>query len=284
MSYYHIHTNVDPYCTSYPDSYTPSQMHALVRSLRGVLLKAMPAPSENCPYRLEMSEQRSLVERHNEELTILLEADAKAVVCSECGETLGDHRHPTVAAASPDPARSRSRKKPEEREPCPFCGGPMHFNDAGAKTNFECLYRQFLLSSGTITDPLRDRLPVATHVDIVEMGDWIEGVVATSPVGTLKYGKMEAASGASTFAGLRRIRTTASAPAVTTAEEVPLLTVAEFAESMAGAAFETAEEMASLVTIPEDEEAAAARKLEEVRKKDRERKATRRALLRDAGK
>jgi hypothetical protein len=123
-------------------------------------------------------------------------------VCTVCGEPLDEHTHPTMAGGGRASRLGTTRKKPEEHPPCPHCGGRIHWNDSGGKVNFECLFRQRLVEQGTITNPLTDRLPIATASDLADLGLWI---TAKQAAGTpLRYGKMEdAGGGAPTYAALR---------------------------------------------------------------------------------
>lgn len=292
MPYYHVHMTVDPYCVSWDHEKSSShEVTAYAQGVGGKMLSGLPFPAKDCPYLLQsLEEQVSTGYRvvrqgvPGPQLGADIQEsidEALATLCPTCGETLGDHEHPTKGGGERVvTVTSRStgpRKKPEERAPCPFCGGPMHFNDAGAKTNFECLYRQFLVASGTITDPLKERLPVATHLDIANLGTWIGKLVIARH--DLTYGKMESGAGAATFSQLRR----KAAPTTILAPKPEPHTVTIDNK------FREAEEIAVLVPVPEEvkvheetEEEAAERKLEETRKKDRERKAARRALLRNA--
>jgi hypothetical protein len=86
-----------------------------------------------------------------------------------------------------------TRKDPSEHPPCAHCGGKMHWNQAAATINFECLWRQFCLSQGTISDP-NDRLPLFTDADVPGMLEWIN-TRKRSRKNPLRYGKMEAPGG-----------------------------------------------------------------------------------------
>jgi hypothetical protein len=238
-----------------------------------VLLENMQFPAAACPYKKEMVKQEAeiahptkpqitLTMAESAELTALLEEDAKAVLCSECGETLGNHRHPKNTGPA---TRSLGPRKEVSAHPqCPHCGGRIHWNDHGAKVNMECLARQMYVAEGIITDPLNEKLPVLTAADFEALGAWL-GLKRKSGV-ELKYGKMESvAGGAATYSGLRKVTSTLTPTSVEPAFTAPEPAPAE-----------------PEPTPEESEEEAAARKLEEIRAYDRERKRQRRAALKNA--
>jgi hypothetical protein len=98
-----------------------------------------------------------------------------------------------VVPASSNRRTGVTRKDPSEHPPCAHCGGKMHWNQAAATINFECLWRQFCLSQGTISDP-NDRLPLFTDADVPGMLEWIN-TRKRSRKNPLRYGKMEAPGG-----------------------------------------------------------------------------------------
>ena len=197
--WHHVHLNAPPYCYSW--SSKEALFHEVAgraAALGGVAVPNRDFPALRCPYRLEMersgstppSAAASLTAVHKAELQVMLEEDAKSVLCSECGELYGDHAHPS-GKGEPVTVLSRStgpRKKASDRQPCAHCGGPMHWNDHGAKVNMECLVRQMYVDLGIITDPLNDKIPVLTASDFEALGAWI-GLKKTAGI-TLVYGKM----------------------------------------------------------------------------------------------
>lgn len=127
--------------------------------------------------------------------------DLHEIVCEECGEPMDQHRHPKTGSGGG--SGGGRRKNPAAHGSCPHCGGPLHWNEGGGKVNGECLLRQMMVEDGTITDPMTQRLPIATAVDYAKLGKWIEAKQASGA--ELRYGKMEAAGGSvgGTFAALR---------------------------------------------------------------------------------
>lgn len=305
-NYFHVHTIDAPYCTSYPS--TGPEPITEAWQTKGVILRNIPFSARECPYRQELDRNFAPVpvrqpptltpgilygmspDLHNREM-LADEQRAKNTVdsalatpCPECGEMLGDHEHPTkgggervvtVTTRSTGP-----RKKQEERAPCPHCGGPMHFNDAGGKTNWECLHRQYEVAAGRMTDPLREKLPVATHTTIAAVGSWID----KQDQSKLHYGKMESGGGAATFSQLRGMKGAGAGPVTPTPVLAPKPTVQWTTIDPAADPATAPAPEPEPEPEPETEEQAAERKLEETRKKDRERKAARRALLKDASK
>lgn len=315
--YYHIHTIDSPYCRDYYQSvWFPQEMEAQAAGVGGVLLSDMSVRTANCPYFLEMIKQQTttlqesvqklkekqltstyrvaLTPAQHTELGKLLEEDAKAVLCTECGEVLGKHAHPVAGGHGTTGVVHRktgARKRPEDREQCPHCKGPLHFNDAGSKTNLECLQRQMCMYLGYIHDPQRDRLPVMTTKEFVLLAEWI---IAQEGKGiTLEYGKMSSSGGAATYSA-RRSKTVT--PAVLVPEAmVPASppsgggipptegTSAPEDFRLPGPPREALEDMAAeaeAAPLTPEEEAEA--KLEATRQKDRERKAKRRELLKNS--
>ncbi len=107
---------------------------------------------------------------------------------------------------------SRPRKAPEDHPTCPHCGAKMHWNQAGATINFECLWRQYSIATNRIDSP-NDRLPLFSDEDIAPFGEWV-ATRKKSRKNPLAYGKMPAANGlASTYAALRTATKAESAEA-----------------------------------------------------------------------
>lgn len=111
-----------------------------------------------------------------------------------------------------------SRKDPSEHPACPHCGGKMHWNQAAATINFECLWRQYNLSTGAITDP-NERLPVFTDDDLNGLMDWAV-IKRRSRKNPLRYGKMEAPGGGFSSYSAMKAASTKSLTVGELAEEV----------------------------------------------------------------
>lgn len=92
-----------------------------------------------------------------------------------------------------------ARREFDEAPKCPHCGGRMHMNLPIASTNFECLWRQYNMATGGMTDP-SDRFPAFTVTDIDPLNEWIKVRSRSRKLGPLTYGKMESAGGAATYA------------------------------------------------------------------------------------
>jgi len=104
-----------------------------------------------------------------------------------------------VAAKVNEP---RKRKEATEHPPCPHCGGKMHWNQAGATINFECLWRQYCMATSRMDDP-NDRLPVFEEADLEGFTEW-KNTRKKSRKNPLTYGKMAAATGeVATYSALR---------------------------------------------------------------------------------
>ena len=305
VRYYHIHITRPPYCESSDMRLvTPDEIRYSTGHMGGVLLQDRDFPADTCPYRQEMVRQISpaiyaMVEAAktapNAELATMLEEDAKATVCSTCGELLGNHAHPSLVGHTYTSVTHRStgkRKRPEERVPCPYCKGVLHFNDAGSKTNLECLQRQMCLDEGTIRDPLRDRLPLMAIPDFIHLADWLKTQASRGV--TLEYGKMSASGGAATYSGLRKggtltpVSVTPAFPPVgggmAPPPAIPAYTPApESAPASVETSWSGDPEVPQTPVVLSNEEQTAV-KLEETKKKDRERKAARRNLLKNVRK
>lgn len=93
----------------------------------------------------------------------------------------------------------------EDTPHCPHCGGRMHMNLPGATVNFECLWRQFSVSNGSMSSPA-DRLPNFTAENFLpdsEMGQWVQARTRSRKA-PLSYGKMDVAGGGpATYAAAR---------------------------------------------------------------------------------
>jgi hypothetical protein len=126
------------------------------------------------------------------------------VVCGDCGEPMDVHGCPNGTshpAPAPTVVTTRStgpRKKADEHPPCAHCGGRIHWNNGAALVNFECMYRQYLLAKGKITDPSA-RLPVFTASAVKDFEMWVDDQGED-----FKYGNMESAGGGgSTYSSIR---------------------------------------------------------------------------------
>jgi hypothetical protein len=155
-----------------------------------------------------MSDWTPIIEPGDLEPTMAeVEADGTVnlheVVCSDCGEPMDEHGCPNGAAHPATPptiVTTRStgpRKKAEEHPPCAHCGGRIHWNGSAAVVNFECIYRQYLLATGKISDPSA-RLPVLTAHELKAVGDWADDQT------DLQYGNMASAGGGgATYSAIR---------------------------------------------------------------------------------
>lgn len=104
------------------------------------------------------------------------------------------------------PATSRNktgvtRKDPTEHPPCPHCGGKMHWNQAGATVNFECMWRQYCLAQGTMSAP-NDRLPIFTDEDMDGFVEW-KNTRKRSRKNPLSYGRMPSEKGFGTYSAMK---------------------------------------------------------------------------------
>lgn len=128
------------------------------------------------------------------------EVDLHEVMCSDCGEPMDQHpcapkSGSGAAGTTITTVTTRStgpRKAPSAHPQCPHCGGRVHWNSGAALVNFDCIYRQYLMAKGLISDPSA-RLPVLTAVTLKEVGDWAEVQEAK---GGFEYGNMGGAGGA----------------------------------------------------------------------------------------
>lgn len=131
--------------------------------------------------------------------------DLHAITCSDCGEPMDQHGCPNAAGHSAPvittvTTRSTGPRKPvTAHPPCPHCAGRIHWNNGQAIVNFECMYRQYLLSTGEIGDPSA-RLPVLTATKLKSLGDWVDEQAAT---GTFEYGTMASSGGGATYSAAR---------------------------------------------------------------------------------
>lgn len=134
--------------------------------------------------------------------------DLHSVLCSDCNEPMDTHGCPSGGHGStPATVLVRStgpRKKATDHPACDHCGGRMHWSAAGAVINFDCMYRQFCLATGLITDP-NARLPLFVAADVASFDAWVQGKIAA---GNFSYGKMSSAGGgAGTYSALRPVKT-----------------------------------------------------------------------------
>lgn len=115
------------------------------------------------------------------------EIDAATAICEGCGKPMDEH---TCEATAPV-RTTKPRAKPEEKPPCPHCGGAFHFSMPGGLQNTECIMRQFYVDQGVIENPYQ-RLPVFTLEDIAAAVEWANDL--KKPI---TYGRMESAAGGS---------------------------------------------------------------------------------------
>lgn len=94
-----------------------------------------------------------------------------------------------------------TRKDPTEHPPCPHCGGKMHWNQAAATINFECMWRQYALAKGLMNDP-NERLPVFTDEDLTDFVEWRD-TRKRSRKNPLTYGKMPSDKGYGTYSAMK---------------------------------------------------------------------------------
>lgn len=102
-----------------------------------------------------------------------------------------------------------SRRSYDEAPHCPHCGGRLHMNLPVATVNFECLWRQYNVETGGMSNP-DERLPAFTASDMDPFNEWIKAR-SRSRKKPLTYGKMDSAGGAAA--------TYAMAKAASTSEE-----------------------------------------------------------------
>jgi hypothetical protein len=95
-------------------------------------------------------------------------ADGSSVTCDGCGKPMSDHDCEETKVREKKP-----RAKPEEKPPCPHCGGAFHFSMPGGLQNTECIMRQFYVDNGTLENPYQ-RLPVFTLQDLKAAVEWAD--------------------------------------------------------------------------------------------------------------
>ena len=129
------------------------------------------------------------------------EVNGADATCEDCGKPVSDHSCGGSGGTVVVSGATRStgpRKKPEERPPCPDCGGAVHFSMPGGLQNVECIMRQWYLDNEVIKTP-NDRLPLYGLDDLAEAVEWAKDL--KDPI---TYGRMESAAGGSgTYASLR---------------------------------------------------------------------------------
>jgi hypothetical protein len=141
------------------------------------------------------------------------EINLHAITCSECGEPMDEHGCPGAAGHAPVKTvtvttRSTGPRKPAGYHPtCPACGGRAHFNMGATPINAECMWRQYCMSVGSISDP-SSRLPVMTAEKFVnELAPWVKQRLdyAKSDGTTYEYGTIASSGGGySTYSAKRR--------------------------------------------------------------------------------
>jgi hypothetical protein len=130
-------------------------------------------------------------------------ADGSSVTCDGCGKPMSDHDCEETKVREKKP-----RAKPEEKPPCPHCGGAFHFSMPGGLQNTECIMRQFYVDNGTLENPYQ-RLPVFTLQDLKAAVEWADDL--KQPI---SYGRMESAAGGSgTWSSIKKAATAASGTA-----------------------------------------------------------------------
>jgi hypothetical protein len=151
-----------------------------------------------------MSDETAVLEPEMAEVETDGTVNLHEVVCSDCGEPMDEHGCPNGTAhpaAAPVVVTTRStgpRKKADEHPPCAHCGGRIHWNNGAALVNFECMYRQYLMATGKISDPSA-RLPVFTSGAVKDFEMWVDDQGED-----FKYGNMESAGGGGgTYSAIR---------------------------------------------------------------------------------
>lgn len=111
-----------------------------------------------------------------------------------------------------------SRRSYEETPHCPHCRGRMHMNLPVSTVNFECLWRQYNLTTHVIESP-EERLPAFNADDMEPFNEWIK-TRSRSRKHPLTYGKMDAPDGgAATYAMAKAASKSDEDTAATTAKD-----------------------------------------------------------------
>jgi len=90
------------------------------------------------------------------------EIELHDLLCSGCGQTMDGHNCPgssftVTKGAAPVVSRSGAgmpRGKKTEKPRCPHCNGVAHYNLGGGAEDELCAWRQYLIHTGEMTDPL----------------------------------------------------------------------------------------------------------------------------------